>query len=194
MSLDALLAELDAAAAAEREAVLAEANEQARRIRTESSTRLERRRDEVLGAVRAEEERKALTEIARARSEARRAVLDARAHVAQRVRAGVEERIASSADDLVYLSVVADEVAEALRRAPPGERTLRVAPRLAPRLEERLGASRPRELGVTPDPDVPSGFRLIADGGRVVVDATLEARLRLRWRRHAPDVLGELES
>lgn len=201
MSLEALLAELDADAAAEREAVLAEARERAGRIRTESRRALSRRRRERLGAAEAEEARKALAEISEARSEARRLVLDARRRLSERVRAEVERRIETSSDDPVYLPRLAHELREATRLVPSGRSVLRVAPELAARAEESIAHTaesiardRSAELDVTPDADVRSGFLLVADEGRVVVDGTLEARLRLTWPRLAPRVLRELEA
>lgn len=193
MSLEALLAELDADGAREREAVLTEAGEESRRIRAASATTVERRREEHLSAVRAEEERDALTAVSRARSEARRLVLDRRHAVAQRVRSAVGRRIESSADDPGYLEVVPREIAEARRRAPAGEATLRVAPDLRQRLERSGGTTEQSELTMTADSGLSSGFQLVADGGRVVVDGTLDLRLRLDWRRLAAYVLRELE-
>lgn len=201
MSLEALLAELDADAAAERDAVLAEARERADVIRTESRRALSRRRRERLGAAEAEETRKALAEMSEARSEARRLVLDARRRLSERVRAEVERRIETSSDDPVYLPRLAHELREAIRLAPSGRAALRVAPELAAHVEESIAHAeesitrgRSAELDVTPDPDVRFGFLLVADEGRVVVDGTLEARLRLTWPRLAPQVLRELEA
>lgn len=189
MSLEALLAELDADAAAERDAVVAEARERADAIRAESGRALSRTRRDRLGAAEAEEARKALAEISEARSEARRLVLDARRRLSERVRTEVERRIETSADDPVYLPRLAHELREAIRLAPSGQAALRVAPELAAQAGEAIS-----HVDVTPDPDVRSGFLLVADEGRVVVDGTLDARLRLTWPRLAPRVLRELDA
>lgn len=201
MGLEALLAELDADAAAEREAVLAEARERADRIFAESERSLSRRRGERLDAARAEEERTALADTSDARSDARRLVLDARRRIAERVRAEVERAIVSSASHPAYPPRLAHELRSAARLAPPGPFELRVAPELVahvddvmPRVEGTVGRGRSAEVEITPDPDLVAGFLLVAEKGRVVIDGTLGARLRLAWPRIAPRVLGELES
>lgn len=203
MSLEALLAELDADAAAERDAVLAEARERADAIRAESGRALSRRRRDRLDAAEAEEARKALAEISEARSEARRLVLDARRRLSERVRTEVERRIETSADDPVYLRRLAHELREAIRLASSGRAALRVAPELAGHVERSVShveesiwhvGEAISHVDVTPDPDVRSGFLLVADEGRVVVDGTLDARLRLTWPRLAPRVLRELDA
>lgn len=216
MGLEALLAELDAEAEAERAAVLTEARSKADRIRIESGRAMSHRREERLGAAKAEEERKALAGLAAARSEARRLVLDARRRVADRVCAALEQRIESSASDSEYLARIPGELHAAAMLAPPGHGTVRVAPDLVTYVEQTLskregptdgrGAtareSRPRvaaarrglRLDVAADPDVASGFLLVAERGRVVVDASLGTRLNLAWPRLATRVLRELDS
>jgi hypothetical protein len=47
---------------------------------------------------------------------------------------------------------------------------------------------------VEPDPDFPAGFRTIGARGALVVDATVERLLELRWPELSIGVLKRLES
>ncbi len=213
MSLDALLARLDADARLEREAVLARAADEADAIRTAAEREMEGRRGEALAGIRRREEREARGELRRARDEARRLVFEARRSVLDRVRAAVAERVAAAAADPVYRSSLRAEVRAALHRLPAGELTVRAAPSLAADVRAAVedggsgaapevgGSGRPgfgrsgaaaTAISVVEDPDTDPGFLIGADGGRVVVDATLPARLKAAWPRQAMRVLEEI--
>lgn len=196
MGLDELLARLDARAAEERAAVLAEARAEAERIRADAERECARRSDRHLSRVRETEERSASKALAEATMDARGRILDARRRVADRVRAALSRRIEGSAAESAYRRAVTEELDEAIERVGGADAVgivIDVSEGLAPHLGDWTQEATASGIAVTPDPELTSGFVLTADEGRVVVDGTLESRLELGWRRLAAAVLQEAE-
>ena len=203
MALEALLAQLDADAREERAALLAEAEDRAEALRKETERELARKRRHALEAVRADAAADVRAEIARARAEARRMVFQGRQEVLDRVRRATEARITEGARAPAYRSVLPAEVADALARAPEGPLRLEAPPDLAEAIRDALDADHVPEgrgaggreptLEVVRDEATGTGFVVVADEGRVVIDATLSARLDRIWSSEAMRLLRELD-
>jgi V/A-type H+-transporting ATPase subunit E len=194
VALDDLLATLDARASEERAAVLAEAREEAESIRARSARECEALRRQHLARIREDEERSGSKAVAEARTEARRRVLDARRRVADRVREALTRRVAHCGTNPHYRAAVVGELAESVERAGATGPSVRLAPDLAPHLDEWIRAAEKAGVTVTIDADLSSGFVLTADEGLVTIDGTLESRLELAWRGLAAAALREAES
>lgn len=217
MGLDALLAKLDADARREREEILSRATRQAEALRAQAEADLERARTRALDDVRAQEEAAARKRIVEARTEARRTVFQARQKLLGRIRSAAEERIDGGSEDDAYRSALPEEVAATLRRAPAGAIRIRAAAGLVDALRQAVAEARRSRgsspgdradpgdgadatagdaptLEVVPDDEVGTGFLAVGDGGAVIVDATLSARLERAWPAEAMRVLKELEA
>ena len=195
MALEALLAKLDEDAARERAAVLEEAEERAARIREETERELARKRRQALDASRSEASATVRAESARGRAEARRMLFQAREEVLDRVRRATEERIAEGARDEAYRSALPGELAKALARAPEGPLRLEAPPPLLDTLRDALAGREEADgpVDVAAEETMGTGFVVVADEGRVEIDATLSARLDRVWPAEAMRVLGELD-
>lgn len=190
MGLADLLKALRAQAAEGRATELADADAEAARIDAESSSSLERRRREFVSAARRQEEEIAHRTRARAAAEAAESVLTARRRLLGRVRSALERRVAGAGSDPEYLDVLPQELRAGLERLPPGPIVVHVAPEMVERLDRAL----PEREGVLVEttPGMAAGFRALAPGAGMEVDATLELRLEQAWPRLAVAVLSEL--
>lgn len=172
MSLPELLAALERQAAAEVAAIDAAARAELVAARAEAARRRDDRARAELASRRAAAEVAAAAAIAEAERAARRLVLDARAAMLERLRAAVLARLPAAAP------VVVDRLIDrAMTGAGAGRVVLRCPPSLARAVESRGAAP------VVADPETRSGVRADVDGGRLVVDATLEALFERVWPR-----------
>jgi vacuolar-type H+-ATPase subunit E/Vma4 len=192
MALADLVAALKAEAAEQRTVALAEARARARRIRTEAEAAAERTRTESLARAEREERDDARRAVARARMDASTRVLGARARLLERVRRSVERRIAEAPADAAYVATLPDELSAALARMPAGPVEAHVSEGLGDALEAASAAF--DTVRVVRVPDGPVGYTLRGADGAVEVDATLPARLELRWPRLAMRLLREVDA
>jgi vacuolar-type H+-ATPase subunit E/Vma4 len=191
MALADLVASLKAEAAEQREAVVVEARERARRIRAEADEAARRMRTEAHAAAEREARDEARRAVARARMETASRVLASRARLLERVRDRVARRLDEAVSDPVYLRTLPDELAAALARMPEGSAEVRVPEVLASELEG--AAAGRRDVRIVPTSDGPAGYTLHSSDGRVEIDATLPARLELRWPRIAVRLVQEVD-
>jgi vacuolar-type H+-ATPase subunit E/Vma4 len=175
MPLEDLLARLGQDADAQAAAVVAGARAQAEAIRQAAETECAAERTARLGIQEAVLRAEAGAEVERVRREATRALLGERRAVLDRILARVGELLPAAIASPAYLDSVDAELDRALEIAGTGGAVLRATPAIA----SRIAARDLRGVDVLPDAGV-TGFRLEGAGGRLVVDATLPARLRRR--------------
>jgi vacuolar-type H+-ATPase subunit E/Vma4 len=178
MGVEALLAVLEQRAAEEAERRRAEAEAEADAIRREAEAEVERRRAGYRKQLEAAARARLAQELAAAWWEARRAVLEHRARLFDRVFAGARERLAS-----LPLPEYADRLGALLAEALPyleGEAVvIECQPEAAPLVRRLLGDR--TDLSVVADPAAAPGLMLRSADGRVEIDQTLPGRLeRLR--------------
>ena len=191
MALTALLDALRAQAAERRADELARAAAEAERIRAESRASLARRKAEHVERAARDADEAARRTLSDARSEAARSVLTARARLLARVRAALEASAQATADDPSYAALLAEDLAGALARMPPGEVVVRTRPEWVAVLAEP-SRGRPGVV-IESVPDMGVGFVAASPGSGVELDATLGALLAHRWPRIAVQVLREVD-
>jgi vacuolar-type H+-ATPase subunit E/Vma4 len=191
MALADLIASLQAEAAEQREAVAAQAREHARRIRAETEAEVERRRTESHERAEREARDEARRSVSRAGIAASSRVLASRARLLDRVRRAVVSRIEGAAGDPAYLDTLPHEVASALARMPIGAVEARVPEDLAKTLEAAIAGK--GAVRLVPTSDGPMGYVLRSSDGGVEIDATLQARLELRWPHIAVRLMQEVD-
>jgi fused signal recognition particle receptor len=191
VALEELLAALERDAEAAVQAVRDAAAAEAARIAAESRTQAERRRAEFVAA--RERELRAAGEVAAAEvgRRTRRAVLEARQGMLDRVFAAARERLAAVATQPAFTERLGDHLAEARAYLGDGPVTVRCPPELTARVR-RL--ARPADgITVVADPAAGTGLRVTSGDGTVEVDNTLDARLARLRPRLALEVLQRLE-
>ena len=179
MPLEHLLDALKRDAAAQATALAAEASAQAAAITAESDGRATRRRTDVLSARRGELVAAMELALADTRRTARRAALDARARLLDRVFDTARGLFSAEVGAAPYRAALPHQLAAALRAAGDDPAVIRCSKTLAPHVRAALPPESRAEVRV--DAGVGPGFRVTAGGGVMEVDATLEGRLeRLR--------------
>jgi vacuolar-type H+-ATPase subunit E/Vma4 len=188
MALAELLAALESGAAAESAAVLAGARTEAERLRDAAEAGHARELAAEEARLRAELQADADAQVAAAARAWRQRLLLERHAALDRLygelRARLPELLSGAAGERLAGALVDAALAAAGGR--PGR--LRCPPALAAQVHARVGG-RPA-LRVDVDPAAGSGVQLEVDGGRLRVDATLEAILRRVWPRLRQEALG----
>jgi vacuolar-type H+-ATPase subunit E/Vma4 len=108
------------------------------------------------------------------RRNALRETLEARRGLLDRVFAAARLRFAEAQTSPPYRAGLPHLVAEALACIGDRPATLRSCPELSSDLARAAGNAK---VTVVSDPSVRAGFRAVAEGGTMEVDATLDARL-----------------
>jgi vacuolar-type H+-ATPase subunit E/Vma4 len=179
VSIDALLAALRGEAEAQARQALADAEQEAARLRAASAARIAARRNAAVQARRRALRADDAGALAAATHEARAAVLTARERLVERVLAEARRLLPAALDAPEAGPVVERLVVEALAYVPHGEAVVRCSPGLLERA--RAAAAGRSAVRVAADPDLPAGVLVRAADGSVAVDNTLGARLeRLR--------------
>jgi vacuolar-type H+-ATPase subunit E/Vma4 len=188
MSLDRLLETLERDAREEAERVLAAARAEAEGMRARTEAAVAGRRAEALRAREATLRADAAGRLAVVRREGRRATLDARHRLLERVRAVARERVAASEGD-------ADSLGPRLRTALAchGDRPVEI--RCPPALVDAVRAAIGDRAAtvVTPDAAAPAALAVRAADGAMEVDASLAGLLERHWPALALELMRELE-
>ncbi|HXF96362.1 MAG TPA: V-type ATP synthase subunit E [Gemmatimonadales bacterium] len=192
MALEHLLAALEREAAEQAQALIAAAQAECARITAASEERAAEYRRRALAPREAELRAEAERALAAARREARRAELDARARLLDRIFAGARELFPVTIAGEAYRRALPGFLAEALACVGPGPARVRCHPALTEAIRHALGNAGRGEVTVEPDPAVGSGFVLTTADGRVTVDHTLESRLARARPRLALEALRAL--
>lgn len=179
--MDELIAALEREGAAEAQAKLERARQEAEKMLTACREELALRMDEEL-------ERRELglrTEMALAAARARRAgrseVLRARDALLARVRSAAERRIEALAEDPAYLDGLGGELSEALGFLAEGGAEVRCPPALVGSLATAVAALDRPDVSIVEDPSLGTGFVVRALDGHAEVDALLSSRLNRMW-------------
>jgi vacuolar-type H+-ATPase subunit E/Vma4 len=188
MSLDALLDAVERRGRQEVERVLDQARVEAAALERAAESRVMERRAAALRELEARVRGEAEARLAAARREARARVLRSRERLLEAVFEAVVRELPDAAASERYRSALPDLLVEAQRCVDARGATLECAAPLREEVREILdapadGGAGPRDIVVRPCPEAATGIRLVSADGRVVVDATLTARLgRLRPR------------
>ena len=174
MAIEHLLAALERDAAAERDAMLEAAREEANRVAQRAEERVARLRQDVVGPQERELRAAAAAAVMEARRNRRGEVLAARDRLLSRVRAEAERRLPEALDDARYRRVLPTHLSEALAFLGEGRAVIRCAPAIADDLRD---AASGREVSVVPDAGARTGFTVESADGSVVVHNGLDARL-----------------
>jgi vacuolar-type H+-ATPase subunit E/Vma4 len=189
MSLERLLETLERGARAEAERAMDAARGEAEEIRTRTETLVSRRRAEALDAREQALRADAAVRLAAVRRAGRRAVLDARQALLERVRAAARERIVAAESEPASL---ARRLHAALACLGAQAVEIRCAPMLADPVRaltgDRAGTT------VTVDPAAPHALLLRAKDGALEVDASLAGLFDRHWPELAVGVVRELEA
>ncbi len=178
MAIDALVETLRANGRRRAAGVLREARAEVRAIRLRAEREETRRRGEVLARRQGELRAELAGDIARARAEARRDVLEARRALLARVFARAVAALPAAIESSAYVDGLPGRIELAARYVSIADAVLECPPGLAPALRAAAGTTGP---SVEPHLDADAGFRLRSADGHVVVDDTLASRLaRLR--------------
>jgi vacuolar-type H+-ATPase subunit E/Vma4 len=191
MSLESLLSALSREAEAQIESDLAGARAEAEAITSSARERTERRRAE-LAAVR-DAERHAAVEVTllAARRDSARELLDAQRAFLERVFAAVRPTLVDALTTSAYRNALPGLLADALASVGGRQISVRGHPRMLADLRAAIAPL--ANTGVEGDETLGAGFRIIADGGAVEVDCTLEGRLAALAPRLSIEILEQLE-
>lgn len=190
MALDKLLTVLRREGEAEAVATVAAAEAEAIAIRERCEADLEairRRLTAELDRLRQSEVEQAL---AAARRDTRRAVLEARERVLERVFEAARARFVPALASEDFLRELPDQWEQALACLGDRPGTLRCHPAIRSQLAGRLPPG--GRVKLEADPAVGAGFRLLSEDGRVEIDGTLEDRLVRQATRMRQLVVREL--
>lgn len=174
MALAGLLDELTRRSEAEVAALRAAAGDEAGAIAAAATRRMAERRSAALGAREQTLRDAAEQAVAAAARDARRAELEARARLLDRVFAAAGARLPSAASSPAYLAGLPARLTEAIAYLGDQPGGLRCHPALVTAVR-RLTASRP-DLTTTSD-SVGTGFLLESADQRLAIDGTLEGAL-----------------
>jgi vacuolar-type H+-ATPase subunit E/Vma4 len=191
VALEHLLAALERDAEATAEAELSAARAEAVRIEAESAARVEQRRASFVAKRERELRAAGATAAAEVRRRTRRAILEARQRLLDRVFTAAEHRLRAAVDDPAFVERLGEYLAEARTYLGDGPVIARCRPELAARV--RRLAAKAKSVTVVTDPAAGTGIRLSAADGAVEVDNTLDARLARLRPRLALEVLQRLE-
>jgi vacuolar-type H+-ATPase subunit E/Vma4 len=151
-----------------------------------------RRGSEALHSKEAELRAAMSRELAQARADSQRRVLEARDALLERVFAGARELLGEAIGQPAAQARLVIRAQEALGFVPAGGAVITCSPGVASVLEGELDAG--DSLRIETQLDLPAGFQVTGAGGALVVDATLESLLELRRPLLAIEVLRWLES
>jgi vacuolar-type H+-ATPase subunit E/Vma4 len=191
------LADLIAALEADVERKAVDEHEAGRReaehIGVTSAQRLTQQRAELLAMHEASRRRVLAGEVAEAETAIRARLLDARERVLGRIFDRVREQLPGLQSGEPYRSGLANELADALTYVQGADDVMvRCAPSLVSALRPLLAAG--TALRLEADASILAGFRVLAGGGRVEVDRTLETRLRRLAPQLRIDIVRRLEA
>lgn len=186
MAIEELLAALERDAAADREAILAEARAEVERIRTRTSERHARHWESFLEPREREWRRAAAVAVAQARRGVRGDVLAAQQRFLDRVFAEARARLSDAMLGEEYRRVLSVHVEETLAYLCDEPCLVRCPPPLEAPVRS-IVASR-KNVSVVVDPESPPGIVVESRDGAIAVNNTLEGRLE----RLAPILALEL--
>ncbi len=192
MALADLIAALEADVERQAADILAAGRAEAERIRQTTADALARRRAERL-AQHEQQSRHALArQLTQAEARLRGELLAAREALLTSVLAGARTQLAGLQKGEVYQRLLADELLDALSYADPHGAVVRCPPALAAPARAALNSGH-ESVMVEEDAAMGAGFRVIAEGGRVEVDQTLETRLRRLEPRLRIEIVQRVE-
>ena len=175
MALAGLLDELTRRSEAEVAALRAAAGDEVAAVAAAATRRLAERRNTTLGAREQTLRDAAERTVAAAARDARRAVLEARARLLDRVFAAAAARLPVAGSSPAYLAGLSARLTEAIAYLGDQPGGLRCHPALVTAVR-RFTGNRP-DLTTTSDSVVGTGFLLESADGRLAIDGTLEGAL-----------------
>lgn len=190
MALDALLSALREEADRTVEQLLGSARDEAARLRAEANARVEERCADTIAT--REAKLKADAELARVRAQRAAAVrvVQARDACLERIFRATEDALARALDSPEYAAAPGALATEALAYFTDVPVVIRCRTSLAGSV--RAGTPRSDDVAVVPDDSVPPGVVVEASDGSVIVDNTVEARLRRMRPSLAIEVLERI--
>lgn len=188
MAIDTLVDALEANGRKRAADILREGRAEMRRIRERADREEARRRGELLAGLERELRAELSGEMARVRGEGRRAALEARRELLERVFERARDRLPSALGSTSFRGALPARLKAASRYLPEGEAVVSCPPELEALVRSAVASHEPGRgpggglagLEVEPDPGVGTGFRLRSRDGGVVVDDTLDGRLARR--------------
>lgn len=188
MAIDTLLETLEANGRKRAADILREARAEARRIRERADREETRRRGELLAGLERELRAELSGELARVRGEGRRAALEARRDLLERVFERAGDRLPSALGSTAFRGALPTRMTTAWRYLPAGEAVVSCPPELEAVVRSAIERHEPGRgpgghltgIEVEPDPGAAAGFLLRSGDGGVVVDDTLAGRLARR--------------
>jgi vacuolar-type H+-ATPase subunit E/Vma4 len=192
MPLEHLLVALERDADAQAQELRAEARAAAATVASACEERLARRRREVVGAREAELRAAAELALGEARRVGRRAVLEARQRLLERVFAAAQTALPDAGAGANYRGALPGHVAEAVACIGDEPGVIRCPATLVPAL--RAAVTRYKQLEVRVDATIAAGFRLATADGGIEVDHTLAGHLERSRPRLALELLARLSA
>lgn len=172
MTTDALRAAIESEGRARVAAIFRAAEEEAKQVREAAAARARQRQHDALHSEELELRRRASLRTLAARTEARKRVFEAREDLLDRVFARAEQVLSRELQAPAARGWQLARLERALGYVrPEAEVVVLGSSGVAPWLQEEL--EHRENLRVECDPDLPTGFRVEADGGALVVDVTL---------------------
>lgn len=190
MGLEHLLEALERDASAQIEQLLAHARAEADRLTAAGSAALLRRREDARAVGARSRDQEVEHAVTLARRRARRAVLEARERLLERVFVAARAALPAAAAGAAYRAVLPAALAGALAALGDEPAVIRCPEALAADVERLRPIDR---ASVAVDAATGSGFRLTTVDGKVEVDDTLEVRLDRLRPILARRVLAQLE-
>jgi vacuolar-type H+-ATPase subunit E/Vma4 len=190
VGLDHLLEALERDANAQVERLLGEARAEADRLTAAGIGSVERRRREAAALRERSRQQEVERAVTLARRDARRAVLESRACLVERVIAAARAELPAAASGPANRTRLPAAVASALMAVGGAPAVIRCPARLASEMERLPPAD---GVSIVVDPGAGSGFRLATADGAVEVDETLETRLERRRPELTRHLLARLE-
>jgi vacuolar-type H+-ATPase subunit E/Vma4 len=192
VGLEHLLEALERDANAQIDQTLARARAEADRLTAAATEAVELRRREVTSRGKRDRQREVDHAVTLARRAARRSILEARAHLLERVFAAARAELPAAAAGPAYRAALPSALAGALAAVGGEQAVIRCREALARELE-RLRPGTSQSVRVVVDPASGSGFRVASADGAIEVDDTLESRLDRLHLVLARRVLEQLE-
>ena len=191
MPLEHLLAALERDGGAQAEALFTEARATAAAIAREADELVARRRADTLSRRDAELRGAAEVAMGEARRAARRAVLNARQRLLERVFKAARDLFAEAIMGDTYRAALPTHIAEVLNAVGDAAGVIRCPETLVPAV--RAVVARKKHVTVQGEPRARPGLIFATADRTIEVDNTLEGRLERLRARLALEVLGRLE-
>jgi V/A-type H+-transporting ATPase subunit E len=191
MGSEALATVVEAEGRARVAAIHAEAAAEADALRANAEREARRRGDEVLVVRERELRADAHARIAEVRVETRRSVLEARQRLLERIFALAREALPSALETPAAQTTLSERARSALERAPAGPIAIRCSPAAMTAVE--VAAAGRENVSVERDDALPAGFQLSAAAGALIVDATLERLLDLQRASLAIELMRRID-